>query len=115
MINLFNESLQHFGYDFILKKRLLKRLWGILILEIQNAEQFFKKYDESFKAWEKFQAATEKHYETMKSIFQSVFKEARPLETDLDSQSLGRRLAGWLLLYMGDLSRYKAKAFSEKK
>jgi hypothetical protein len=50
MINLFNESLQHFGYEFILKKRLLKRLWGILILEIQNSEQFFKKYDESFKA-----------------------------------------------------------------
>ena len=48
-------------------------------------------------------------------MFQSVFKDAKPLESDLDSQSLGRRLAGWLLLYMGDLSRYKAKAFSEKK
>ena len=69
MIKLFNDSLQHLSYEFILKKRLLKRLWGILILEIQNAEQFFKKFDESFKAWEKFQTITDKHYETMKSIF----------------------------------------------
>jgi hypothetical protein len=51
----------------------------------------------------------------MKSIFQNVFRDAKPLESDLIPDSLGRRLVGWLLLYMGDLSRYKAKAFCEKK
>ena len=50
MINMFKDSLTTFSYEFILKKRLLKRLWGILILEIQNAELFFKKFQDSFKA-----------------------------------------------------------------
>jgi hypothetical protein len=49
----------------------------------------------------------------MKEIFQTIFKDAKPLETDLDSQSLSRRLSSWILLYLGDLSRYKAKAFNE--
>ena len=34
MIDMFNEAMQKMSYEFILKKRLLKRLWGILILEI---------------------------------------------------------------------------------
>lgn len=34
MIDMFKEGLTNFNYEFILKKRLLKRLWGILILEI---------------------------------------------------------------------------------
>ena len=55
---------------------------------------------------------TDRHFETMKSIFQNIFKEAKPLESSLESQSLGRRICGWLLLYLGDLSRYKAKAHS---
>lgn len=76
MINMFKDSLTTFSYEFILKKRLLKRLWGILILEIQNAELFFKKFQDSFKAWERFQQVTELHYETMKSIFQNIFKDS---------------------------------------
>lgn len=50
MLSMFRDSLTNFQYDFILKKRLLKRLWGVLILEIQNAENQFKKQRESFKA-----------------------------------------------------------------
>ncbi len=50
MIDLFKEGLTSFSYEFILKKRLLKRLWGILILEIQNAEAYLKKFPESMKA-----------------------------------------------------------------
>ncbi len=50
MIDLFKEGLTNFSYEFILKKRLLKRLWGILILEIQNAEAYLKKFPESMKA-----------------------------------------------------------------
>ncbi len=50
MIDLFKEGLTNFNYEFILKKRLLKRLWGILILEIQNAEAYLKKFPESMKA-----------------------------------------------------------------
>jgi len=46
---MFRESLSSFNYEFVLKKRLLKRLWGILILEIQNCEDNFKKHSESFK------------------------------------------------------------------
>jgi hypothetical protein len=34
MIDLFKEGLTSFSYEFVLKKRLLKRLWSILILEI---------------------------------------------------------------------------------
>jgi hypothetical protein len=50
MLNMFKDGLANFEYDFILKKRLLKRLWGILILEIQNEEAQLKKQKESFKA-----------------------------------------------------------------
>jgi glycerol-3-phosphate O-acyltransferase len=50
MIDLFKEGLTSFSYEFVLKKRLLKRLWGILILEIQNAEACLKKFPESMKA-----------------------------------------------------------------
>ncbi len=52
MIELFKEGLTSFSYEFVLKKRLLKRLWGILILEIQNAEAYLKKFPESMKAWQ---------------------------------------------------------------
>jgi hypothetical protein len=48
---------------------LLKRLWGILILEIQNEEAQFKKQKESFKAWQSFKQVTERHFETMKNLF----------------------------------------------
>ena len=34
MIDFFKEGLTSFSYEFVLKKRLLKRLWSILILEI---------------------------------------------------------------------------------
>lgn len=51
IIDLFKEGLANFSYEFVLKKRLLKRLWGILILEIQNAEAYLKKFPESMKAW----------------------------------------------------------------
>jgi hypothetical protein len=47
---MFKDSLLQFSYEFILRKRLLKRLWGVLILEVQNAESFLKRYKESFKA-----------------------------------------------------------------
>jgi glycerol-3-phosphate O-acyltransferase len=50
MIDLFKEGLASFSYEFVLKKRLLKRLWGILISEIQNAEAYLKKFPESMKA-----------------------------------------------------------------
>ena len=34
MIEMFKERTTSECYEFVLKKRLLKRLWGILILEI---------------------------------------------------------------------------------
>ena len=49
MTQLFIESLSAFTYEFVLKKRLMKRLWGIMILEIQNAEAYCKKFPESLK------------------------------------------------------------------
>ena len=50
MIEMFKERTTSECYEFVLKKRLLKRLWGILILEIQNAEAYLKKFPESIKA-----------------------------------------------------------------
>jgi hypothetical protein len=47
---MFKESLVTFSYEFVLKKRLMKRLWGIMILEIQNAEAYLKKFPEIMSA-----------------------------------------------------------------
>lgn len=69
MIKLLKAAVETQDYAYILKKRLLKRLWGVLILEIQNAEAFHKKFPDSFKTWEKFQGLTDSHFETMKLIF----------------------------------------------
>jgi len=49
MIKLLKAAVETQDYAYILKKRLLKRLWGVLILEIQNAEAFHKKFPDSFK------------------------------------------------------------------
>ena len=50
MIAMLREAITQLTLEFVLRKRLLKRLWGILILEVQNAESFFKKFEDTFKA-----------------------------------------------------------------
>lgn len=52
---------------------------------------------------------TEKHFNTIKEIFQQIFKESSPLLTDLTCNNHVRRISAWLLLYMGDIQRYLAK------
>jgi hypothetical protein len=49
IVKLFNFSMKEFGYEFTLKKRLLKRLWGVLIQQVMNAQDCFKKQKDSIK------------------------------------------------------------------
>ena len=76
---MFTTSLNQFTYEWVLKKRLLKRLFGVLILEIQNASAYVKEVGDSYKAWQHFKDITAKHFETIKSIFSQVFKDKQPL------------------------------------
>jgi len=49
-IQMVSDLVQSKEYEFIIKKRILKRFWGVLIAQIQNAYGFFKAQGESFKA-----------------------------------------------------------------
>ncbi|CDW86913.1 UNKNOWN [Stylonychia lemnae] len=44
-----------------------------------------------------------------------IFKNSDILKTNIESLNFARRISGWLLLYMGDLSRYKAKCENQDK
>lgn len=105
-----------FIIEEILWKRLLKRLWGVLHLEVQIKEEAFKKSNgKSVQAWDDFQKVNEMHFETLKSIFINIYKDLNPLITDLKFENPLRALTAQHLLHLGDLSKYKTKYHPDEK
>jgi hypothetical protein len=41
LIKIYNDSLEVCGYDYVIKKRVLRRLWGVIGAHLKNAEEAF--------------------------------------------------------------------------
>jgi len=41
LVKLYNDSLEICGYDYVIKKRVLRRLWGVIGAHLKNTEETF--------------------------------------------------------------------------
>ena len=53
------------------------------------------------------------HFESLKKIMAILFKDFESLKTDLNPRELSRKLSGLVLMYMGDVERYRAQIESD--
>ena len=82
-----------FSIEEILWKKVLKRLWGVLSLEVLVKEEAFKKTEgKSVQAWTEFEKTTDMHFETLKNVFSSIYRDLNPLVTDLKFENSLRAL-----------------------
>jgi len=41
LVKIYNDSLDICGYDYIIRKRVLRRLWGVIGAHLKNLEEAF--------------------------------------------------------------------------
>ena len=78
----------------IVWKRLLKRLWGVVHLEVQNKEDIFKlQGKKSVAAWDDFKGITEMYFNLLKDIFSDIYRDKKPLSSELVCENAVRALS----------------------
>jgi hypothetical protein len=87
---------------------MLKRLHSVFQDEMGLFENCLRRSNMSVSSWECFQTCLNLHLESLKLIFGQVFKDLKPLEQTLQSSESSRKASAFLLMYLGDVERYKA-------
>ena len=82
-----------FTIEEVVWKRMLKRLWGVYLIEVQQHDELYKKSDgKSVQVWNEFKDVTELHFETLKSVFSNIYRDLAPLSSDLKFENSLRAL-----------------------
>ena len=121
MVRMYQESLGQgdseegclelsFQIEEIVWKRLLKRLWGVIHLEVENKEDIYKSSGKnSVSAWDEFKSITEMYFVLLKDIFSNIYIDRKPLSSDLKCENAIRALSAQHLLHLGDLCKFKSR------
>ena len=79
--------------DTIVKKRMLKRLWSVIQLDIKNKEDSYTKQGlNSVRAREEFGQCTDYYFSVLKDIFSEIFRNRQILKQELKFENAIRAL-----------------------